>query len=320
MNEALDRLGSLAGIVESYLDIYGQEHRPSQDTKRRILTAMGFPCQTPAEVSGSLLELANRPWRCVVDPVTILAEGAAPSLPMHIPERLEKAAWRWDLQREDGRTDSGEFRPFALPQEGSRTLEGQAVSRRRLLLPSGVEAGYHTLRLSQGNAYAESLLICAPERAWLPSWFLRGERRWGVACQAFGLRRQRDWGSGDYAALGALAAQGGAWGADALGISPLHALFAEKPEEASPYYPSSRLFLNPLYLAPESIAGFAECAPALATLKAPATQALLAQSRGSTLVDYTAAWKLKLPVLRLLFDCFQKQHPPGVNSDALRRD
>jgi len=55
MNEALDRLSDLAGIVPSYRDIYGQEHKPSDEAKQRILILMGYPCRTPAEVTGSIL-------------------------------------------------------------------------------------------------------------------------------------------------------------------------------------------------------------------------------------------------------------------------
>ncbi len=49
----------------------------------------------------------------------------------------------------------------------------------------------------------------------------------------------------------------GARGAGLVGVNPLHALFPHNPAHASPYSPSSRLFLNVLYLDVEAIADFA---------------------------------------------------------------
>src|SRR6266705_1568769 len=45
-----------------------------------------------------------------------------------------------------------------------------------------------------------------------------------------------------------------------IGLNPLHALFDDRAEEASPYFPSSRLFLNPLYIDVEAIPEFPRAA------------------------------------------------------------
>jgi 4-alpha-glucanotransferase len=45
-------------------------------------------------------------------------------------------------------------------------------------------------------------------------------------------------------------------GADFVGLNPLHAPFLSDPDRCSPYEPSNRQMLNPLYIAIDKVAGF----------------------------------------------------------------
>ncbi len=49
-------------------------------------------------------------------------------------------------------------------------------------------------------------------------------------------------------------------------VNPLCATAPVLPQQASPYYPSSRLFLNPLYLCIEQVDGVREALPDLEQL------------------------------------------------------
>jgi 4-alpha-glucanotransferase len=82
----------------------------------------------------------------------------------------------------------------------------------------------------------------------VPEW-LKRSRVWGITCQLYGLRSEQNWGIGDFEDLARLAESAGAHGADFIGVNPLHALFLADPSRRSPYSPSSRRFLNPLYIA-----------------------------------------------------------------------
>src|SRR5439155_21652336 len=71
-------------------------------------------------------------------------------------------------------------------------------------------------------------------------------------------RSQRSWGIGDLTDLAALAV----WSASRHGagfvlVNPLHAAAPVRPMEPSPYLPTSRRFVNPLYLRVEAIDEFA---------------------------------------------------------------
>ncbi|MEJ0028585.1 MAG: 4-alpha-glucanotransferase [Rhizomicrobium sp.] len=72
-----------------------------------------------------------------------------------------------------------------------------------------------------------------------------GRRVAGLAVQLYALRGSD--GFGDLGALSRFACEAAPLGIDAIAVSPIHAPFLAAVDEISPYAPSSRLFLNPLY-------------------------------------------------------------------------
>jgi 4-alpha-glucanotransferase len=122
-------------------------------------------------------------------------------------------------------------------------------SRGRILRLTGEDGRRHDLPVKDGMAQAHippgyyrmengQRLAVTPARA-----FELSKPAWGVSVQLYSLRGSR--GIGDFAALTRLAAQAARAGGDAILLSPLHAL----PRGGiSPYSPTSRQFLNPLYL------------------------------------------------------------------------
>ncbi len=96
----------------------------------------------------------------------------------------------------------------------------------------------------------------------MPDWLQDG-RAWGIGCQLYGLRSERNWGIGDFADLARLAEIAAEAGADFVGVNPLHALFFAAPDHCSPFSPSNRDFLNPLYIAIDHAPGYAGMEDAL---------------------------------------------------------
>ena len=60
------------------------------------------------------------------------------------------------------------------------------------------------------------------------------------------MRRAGDQGVGDFSTLARAGEAAGGARAAYLGVSPLHMLFPQDRERASPYYPSDRRFLDPI--------------------------------------------------------------------------
>ncbi len=134
-------------------------------------------------------------------------------------------------------------------------------------------------------------------RCHLPDW-LESAPTWGVFCQLYELRSQRSWGIGDFGDLKRMAIVAAAAGADFLGVNPVHALFLAAPDRCSPFTPSNRRFLNPLYIAMDALP--AGTRP---------DKAKLAQVEAAELIDYAEVAGLKL---KGLFSVFSRQ-PFGAN-------
>ena len=77
----------------------------------------------------------------------------------------------------------------------------------------------------------------------------------GLGVQLYALRGGHTAGFGDYAALSDFARKAAPRGLDAIAVSPTHALFMNRLLHISPYSPSSRVFLNPLYADPGLFGG-----------------------------------------------------------------
>ena len=130
-----------------------------------------------------------------------------------------------------------------------------------------------------------------------PLWLV-DQRVWGMTTQIYSLRSSGNWGIGDFRDLADLATKLGQFGADFVGISPLHALFMADPSRVSPYAPSSRNFLNPIFIAPDQVPGFEELE------NRDALVAELPKLRKAEFIDYPAVYRIKLAALEALFAHF----------------
>lgn len=137
----------------------------------------------------------------------------------------------------------------------------------------------------------------------IPQW-LQNDRAWGVTVQLYGVRSERNHGIGDFEDLARVAEMAAAQGADFVGLNPLHVLFWTDPDRCSPYAPSTRQFLNPLYIALDRVAGSKLVLSGLH----PGTMEHL---RHSPMVDYVAVAGLKRRVLERVFQLQSAEFNPA---------
>lgn len=183
-------------------------------------------------------------------------------------------------------------RGAALPA-GATSIEledGREIGAGRTLAHA-VPFGYHRLVFDDGR---RTRLITSPGRCALPD-DIRG---WGWAVQLYAVRSRANWGMGDLGDLADLGAWSRGNGAAALLLNPLHAAHPGLPQEPSPYFPSSRLYRNPLYLRIEDMPGAADD-PVVAEAKRAA-----AALRDAPHVDRDRILPLKMRALESLWSRF----------------
>ena len=313
-------LARLHGIESGYHDIWGTWHPLTHDTAHRLLRAMGVDTAHEAALRDALNAAHERDWRTALPPVHVVREGDVIALPLCLARACDDATAHWRVRLEHGGEHSGTVRVPDLALFAQRETGHGPQARRGLELPRDLPCGYHAVSVRVAATEAGCTLIVAPRTCQPVARTETGARPWGIALQLYALRSRHNWGIGDFRDLVQAIDVLAKLGADMLGVNPLHALFPALPAQASPYSPSSRRFLNPVYLHVEAMQDFAECDAVREDVGSAAFQAALAALRVCDLVDYEQVVPRKFGVLRRLYAHFRDRHRAAGSPRARRFD
>jgi 4-alpha-glucanotransferase len=262
----LHTLAAAAGLQRDWQDAAGRRQTVSDDALRTILDRLGHASGSDTHIADGLAAIERRT--------------------AHVPRFLS--------------VDCGD--PIVLPATASSSSELTLEDGTRISLPveNGAlkpieQAGYHRLAIDG----TEIDLLVAPRRCFTISDAVPGRKCWAPAVQIPSLCGDTAKAFGDFGTLADAARAFGARGADALAISPTHALFPADASRYSPYAPSSRQFLNGLYGTPSA--------------DADASGAVAAD-----LIDWQNAIPAKLARLRKTYA--EEVTDIGESLDAFRRD
>ncbi len=270
------------GIEATYIDQAGQRREA--------------PIEIVHAIGSIFAPAAGEARGAMVPPVLVVAadlRGAA--LPLALAPGDRDAAIGWTVTEEGGRVHAGSG------VAGDRDAPAIALPP----LPMG----YHVAMVDAGAAArAETMIVAAPAQAYLPPAVDQGPGVWGIAVQVYALRRAGDWGMGDFTSLAAFVRDAAAAGASVVGINPLHTLHLADPHRSSPYSPSHRSYLNPLYIDVAAVADFVECEAAQHLVATTDFSETLHRLREAALIDYPAVARCKLAALDLSYRHFRRAH------------
>ncbi|MEP6932580.1 MAG: 4-alpha-glucanotransferase [Nitrospirota bacterium] len=317
----LARLAERAGIATDYYDIAGTPHFTSDDTRRAILSAMGFAVDSAASLTQALQEWDEAPWERPCDPVQILRDDERePSVCCYLALEDGKEgsiAVEWQIRDDaNGVVQEGHAGPGLSAME-VRFLKNQRRVRVEIPVPRGLSLGYYTLTVRAeglvGGVEGTMRVIVAPRQCYVPPSLEANQRLWGLALQIYSLSSDRNWGCGDFTDLARIVEWAGKeLGAGVIGLNPLHALRNTTPYHISPYAPYSRLYLNELYIDLERMPEFSGSEEAQQQFHAHEFQAKLQALRENRQVDYDAIGTAKRTMLDLAYGKFLSE---GYNGE-----
>ncbi len=307
---ALLELCTLEGVQIEYHDVWGKLVRAPESSLRAFLAEMGIHATNEDAAAGELARKRKEDSGRALPPA-VVAPGPGPGI--EVPVRvaaLPDGCIGWRVIEEGGQRHEGTVAPESL----APGPEGSTSWRLAKTFPEG----YHRFELTHDGAAIASCALCvAPATCYQPE-AIRGEGRvFGPAVQLYAVRSERNWGIGDLTDLLIIVEHWAAAGADVIALNPLHSMFLHDPHHASPYSPSSRLFLNVLYIDPDRVPDVVEGERAREFVRSADLQRMLSALRGQDLLDYSAVSEIKLKVLGLAYEHFRERHLSAGSDRAL---
>jgi 4-alpha-glucanotransferase len=280
----IEELARLAGIQERYTDFYGTDRSVPRESIIAILQAIGYPVATETEAAAEIERI--RTAQSGLQPVYVVRAGEFATLDVGSHDTPQV----WHLTAEDGAAISG-------------STQG-AIQLHEPLSP-----GYYALRVGD----ASSTVIAAPTAAYVAP-ELEKCKLWGVSAQLYALRSRRNWGIGDFGDLAELARICSSVGAACVALNPLHELHLTNPTSASPYSPTSRLYLNSLYIDVAAASAMLASGHVISSYRQR-----IEGSQGSDFVDYRAAALAKIGALQALYGDFRNHGDRSPHWDEFDR-
>jgi 4-alpha-glucanotransferase len=293
-SHALAELARALGVATEYWDWQGNHVIVGAPTISAVLEALGLDVSNDAAITRSLAVVADRAWRRTLPPIVVCRESWPAWVPLHLPDGAMADMW---VVLEDGsRREVRQVDHYVEP----RIMEGRPTGEATFEVPGDLPLGWHTINARIGDDSFSTPLVVSPSALALPS-ALQHRSAWGLMSQMYSVRSDRSWGLGDLADL----ADMGAWaaadlGADFVLVNPLHAAEPVAPMEPSPYLPTSRRFVNPIYIRVEDIPEMGYLSSAERQLLEWHADDARALNEADT-IDRDAVWAAKLAALSTVY-------------------
>lgn len=322
--DGVEQLLYLQGVGLEYTSYQGKNVYFSNQTRCSVLNACGYNIDDEVAVAQANFTLDVKPWLQLLAQQFFSCQDDD-SFTVRIDPDFANARLHWQISQDGKSMFNGSADINTLVEVGNYHNQGKRYSERRVVLGDYKQAdfkslaiGYYRLMVSINlpeddvlataeitiNS-AESELIVYPKHVYQPS----TQRCWGISAQLYTLVSDENFGIGDFNDLTELITHSAVAGADYILLNPLHALFEDQAERASPYSPSDRFCLNPIYIHIQNCPDYphSKLAQQLVTqqLSTNADKLTVMQSEKSkTYIDYQKVVDYKYPVFIALFNSF----------------
>ncbi len=312
-NQVLQKLVEMRGIESNYVDAWGKPATIADSSKAKLLNALGYETENEAAVLEQVKHDTAAYWQSVLDPVQVLRQSQRIHFTVRLPIELVNDTYTLLLTTESGKQFSQDLVPVDTQLINVAEIDDVEYQEYATEFTHALENGYHTLQLlveGDDEPVGQMRVIMAPDACYMPEQVAAGKKAWGLSVQLYCVRSENNWGIGDFSDLSRLVKDAAGTGADFIGLNPIHALYPANPDACSPYGPSSRRWLNYLYIDVTKLDGYDH----------PDVQALVNDAefkeqldlvRRKEYVDYAGVAALKLKVLGALFEVYQQNYLTG---------
>src|SRR5262249_35114617 len=155
-----------------------------------LLKALRLPAETAAEASRTLAGMEREKDARSLPVVQVLAEGAAGSLRLAVPEQSAARSVSLNVRLEGGSGQRLEFASGELRELGRATVGGETFRHLTVPLPA-LPPGYHEAVVDD-DAEAGCRLIVSPATCFLDERIAGGAKLSGLTSHLYAMRHRQD--------------------------------------------------------------------------------------------------------------------------------
>jgi 4-alpha-glucanotransferase len=303
MSDLIEQIANACGIANDYIDAAGKPVVISRECKLQCLKALGYNVDDQASLEEQFIKEQESFYKAGCEPVLVSQVDTTLKFTLALSDEEFAGQISYDVVAEDGAKSSGTLLISPVSKHDTRLVDGVEISKYDVSVPVALPLGYHDITFTTVTRKLSTIrLIITPKSCYKPDPIKNGTKVWGPSVQLYTLRSERNWGIGDFNDLTDLIENLASYGAGFVGINPIHAAYPANPNEASPYSPSSRRWLNVIYISVPSVPEYASCDAAKEFVESPEVVEKLNALRDLEYVDYKSVMELKLKALRIIFE------------------
>tara|TARA_R110001583_G_scaffold11285_2_gene51336 strand:- start:7614 stop:9815 length:2202 start_codon:yes stop_codon:yes gene_type:complete len=304
VRSSLDMFMQLKGIDPSFVDAWGKPAEVSESNIKNLINKMGYDANDEEQLQAYYQEQEKQHWLSMLPPVIVTQQSDNYTIDICLPIDFVNDALIYQVTTEDHQEIKRTITATGFPLVAVNEISDVEFQCYQILLTANLPTGYHRLDVfERGNEepLTSASLIIAPEACFKPQAIQEGKKIWGTSVQLYCVKSNNNWGIGDFTDLKLLLKNTALHGGDFIGLNPIHALSPAHPNNASPYSPSSRKWLNLLYTDLTNVAEFKVDKAIQEKVNSQDFNDRLTLLRNTQWVDYEGVTEIKLEVLRDLF-------------------